>query len=260
MSGLSESDWNELSAAIDGDGAAEPSPAEPAAPEVQAQTVSEQTAPDASEATVAVEPEAEPEPDPRIAELAAREAALAERERAEAQQKAEAAARYAAWQEQEAEKQSNAHYRQLVEESGQEVADQYLAIKRFDVQRRRDAEQRADGSERGLTATAIAAEYVLGQERFQQIMELAGHLLTYGDADAMQNALRQERQRIDQDSAEKAELQRTITELRAHIAAKERPAAADAVDRGAAGPGSGTRLEDAPDFDTFFSQLVQGAA
>ena len=259
MSGLSESDWNELSAAIDGDGAAEPSPAEPAAPEVQAQTVSEQTAPDASEADVAAEPDAE-EPDPRIAELAAREAALAERERAEAQQKAEAAARYAAWQEQEAEKQSNAHYRQLVEESGQEVADQYLAIKRFDVQRRRDAEQRADGSERGLTATAIAAEYVLGQEKFQQIMDLAGHLLTYGDATAMQNALAQERQRIDQDSAEKAAMQKTIMELRAQIEARERPAAADAVDRGAAGPGSGTRLEDAPDFDTFFSQLVQGAA
>ena len=259
MTGLSESDWNELSAAIDGDGAAEPSPAEPAAPEVQAQTVSEQTAPDASEADVAAEPDAE-EPDPRIAELAAREAALAERERAEAQQKAEAAARYAAWQEQEAEKQSNAHYRQLVEESGQEVADQYLAIKRFDVQRRRDAEQRADGSERGLTATAIAAEYVLGQEKFQQIMDLAGHLLTYGDATAMQNALAQERQRIDQDSAEKAAMQKTIMELRAQIEARERPAAADAVDRGAAGPGSGTRLEDAPDFDTFFSQLVQGAA
>ena len=208
---------------------------------------------------MAAEPDAE-EPDPRIAELAAREAALAERERAEAQQKAEAAARYAAWQEQEAEKQSNAHYRQLVEESGQEVADQYLAIKRFDVQRRRDAEQRADGSERGLTATAIAAEYVLGQEKFQQIMDLAGHLLTYGDATAMQNALAQERQRIDQDSAEKAAMQKTIMELRAQIEARERPAAADAVDRGAAGPGSGTRLEDAPDFDTFFSQLVQGAA
>ena len=259
MSGLSDSAWDELAAAIDGDVVAEPSPAEPAAPEAQAQTVSEQPAPDVSEAAVAAEPDAE-EPDPRIAELAAREAALAERERAEAQQKAEAAARYAAWQEQEAEKQSNAHYRQLVEESGQEVADQYLAIKRFDVQRRRDAEQRADGSERGLTATAIAAEYVLGAEKFQQIMELAGHLLTYGDADAMQNALRQERQRIDQDSAEKAAMQKTIMELRAQIEAKGRPAEADAVDRGAAGPGSGTRLEDAPDFDTFFSQLIQGAA
>ena len=259
MSALSETAWEELAAAIDGDVVAEPSPAEPAAPEAHAQTVSEQPAPDESEADVAAEPDAE-EPDPRIAELAAREAALAERERAEAQQKAEAAARYAAWQEQEAEKQSNAHYRQLVEESGQEVADQYLAIKRFDVQRRRDAEQRADGSERGLTATAIAAEYVLGAEKFQQIMDLAGHLLTYGDATAMQNALAQERQRIDRDSAEKAAMQRTIMELRAQIEAKGRPAEADAVDRGAAGPGSGTRLEDAPDFDTFFSQLVQGAA
>ena len=259
MSALSETAWEELAAAIDGDVVAEPSPAEPAAPEAHAQTVSEQPAPDESEADVAAEPDAE-EPDPRIAELAAREAALAERERAEAQQKAEAAARYAAWQEQEAEKQSNAHYRQLVEESGQEVADQYLAIKRFDVQRRRDAEQRADGSERGLTATAIAAEYVLGAEKFQQIMDLAGHLLTYGDATAMQNALAQERQRIDRDSAEKAALQKTIMELRAQIEAKGRPAEADAVDRGAAGPGSGTRLEDAPDFDTFFSQLVQGAA
>ena len=259
MSALSETAWEELAAAIDGDVVAEPSPAEPAAPEVQAQTVSEQTAPDESEAAVAAEPVVE-EADPRSVELEAREAALAERERAEAQQKAEAAARYAAWQEQEAEKQSNAHYRQLVEESGQEVADQYLAIKRFDVQRRRDAEQRADGSERGLTATAIAAEYVLGAEKFQQIMDLAGHLLTYGDATAMQNALAQERQRIDRDSAEKAALQKTIMELRAQIEARERPAAADAVDRGAAGPGSGTRLEDAPDFDTFFSQLVQGAA
>ena len=259
MSGLSDSAWDELAAAIDGDVVAEPSPAEPAAPEADAQTATDQTAPDVSEADVAAEPVVEGA-DPRSVELDAREAALAERERAEAQQKAEAAARYAAWQEQEAEKQSSAHYRQLVEESGQEVADQYLAIKRFDVQRRRDAEQRADGSERGLTATAIAAEYVLGQEKFQQIMDLAGHLLTYGDATAMQNALAQERQRIDRESAEKAALQKTIMELRAQIEAKGRPAEADAVDRGAAGPGSGTRLEDAPDFDTFFSQLIQGAA
>ena len=259
MSGLSDSAWDELAAAIDGDVVAEPSPAEPAAPEADAQTATDQTAPDVSEADVAAEPVVEGA-DPRSVELDAREAALAERERAEAQQKAEAAARYAAWQEQQAEKRSNEHYQQLADEYGKEVADQYLEIKRFDVQRRREAEQRADGSERGLTATAIAAEYVLGQEKFQQIMELAGHLLTYGDADAMQNALRQERQRIDRDSAEKAALQKTIMELRAQIEAKGRPAEADAVDRGAAGPGSGTRLEDAPDFDTFFSQLIQGAA
>jgi len=86
-------------------------------------------------------------------------------------------------------------------------------------------------------------------------MELAGHLLTYGDADAMQNALRQERQRIDQDSAEKAAMQKTIMELRAQIEARERPAAADAVDRGAAGPGTGNRPEDATDFNTFFERL-----
>jgi hypothetical protein len=259
MAGLSDTDWESLVAVIDGEPAAEPSPAEPEAPQAQAQTDTEEPAPDASDADVAAEPAVE-EPDPRQAELDAREAALAERERAEAQQKAEAAARYAAWQEQQAEKRSNEHYQQLADEYGKEVADQYLEIKRFDVQRRREAEQRADGSERGLTATAIAAEYVLGQERFQQIMELAGHLLTYGDADAMQNALRQERQRIDQDSAEKAAMQKTIMELRAQIEARERPAAADAVDRGAAGPGTGARLQDATDFNDFFELLTQGAA
>lgn len=255
MSGLSDSDWGELAAAIDGDGAAEPSPAEPEAPEAQAQTVSEQTTPDVSEAIAVAEPVVE-EPDARAAELEAREAALAEREQAQAAQQREAQARYAAWQEQQAEKQSNAYYQQLVEENGQEVANQYLAMRQGVMQQRRDAEQRAYGAERGLVAAMIAMEQVMGVEQRQNILELTEHLLNYPDADAMQQAISQERRRIEHDSAEKAAMQQTIMELRARIEANERPAAADAVDRGAAGSGSGTRLEDAPDFDTFFSQLI----
>ena len=104
---------------------------------------------------MAVEPVVE-EPDPRIVDLDAREAALAERERVEAQKQREAQARYAAWQEQEAEKKSNAYYQQLVEESGQEVANQYLTLRQGVMQQRRDAEARANGAEHGLTATMIA--------------------------------------------------------------------------------------------------------
>lgn len=254
MSGLSDSDWEEFAAVIDGEPAAEPSPAEPETPQTQAQTATEQTAPDGPDAIGAAEPAVE-EPDPRIAEIEAREAALAERERVEALQRQEAQARYQAWQEAEAEKRSNAYYQQLVEENGQEVANQYLAMRQGVVQQRRDAEARANGAELGLTAAMIALEQVVGPEQVQQVLELTGHLVTYQSADQMQSVLMQERQRIERDSAEKQAMQRTIMELRARVEAQERPAAADAVDRGAAGPGTGNRPEDASDFNTFFERL-----
>lgn len=254
MAGLSDTAWDELAAAIDGDEVAEPSPAEPDAPEAQAQTETEQTAPDGLDAATAAEPVAEPEPDARAAELAAREAALAERERAEAQARAEAAARYQAWQEQEAEKKSNAYYQEL-EQVDPDLAKGYLGLRQGVMQQRRDAEARANGAEHGLTAAMIALEQVVGPEQFQQVLELTGHLVSYPSADQMQSALTQERQRIDRDSAEKAALQKTIMELRARVDAQERPAAADAVDRGAAGPGTGNRPEDATDFNTFFERL-----
>ena len=259
MSGLSDTAWDELIAVIDGEPAAEPSPAEPEAPEAQAQTVTEQTAPDGDDADVAAEPVAEEEPDAKAADLAAREAALAERERAEAEKQREAQARYLAWQEQEAEKKSNAYFQEL-EQVDPDLAKQYLGFRQGVMQQRREAEARANGAEHGLTAAMIALEQVVGPEQFQQVLELTGHLVSYPSADQMQSALMQERQRIDKDSAEKAALQNTIRELRARVEAQERPAAADAVDRGAAGPGTGTRLEDAPDFDTFFEQLIQEAA
>ncbi len=258
MSGLSDSDWGELSAAIEGDGAAEPSPVEPEAPEAQAQTVAEQTTPDGFIADAVAEPVIE-EPDARAAELEAREAALAERERAEAFQRQEAQAKYLAWQEQEAEKKANAYYQEL-EQVDPDLAKQYLGLRQGVMQQRREAEQRAFGAEHGLTATMIALEQVIGPEQFNQVLELTGHLVTYQSADQMQNALMQEKRRVTEQSAKEAAMQKTIMELRARIDAQERPLAADAVDRGAAGPGSGTRLEDAPDFDTFFAQLVQGAA
>lgn len=259
MSELSDTAWETLTAAIDGEPAAEPSPAEPDAPEADAQTVTDQTAPDGVEEPAAVEPDADPEPDAKAAELAAREAALAERERAEAQAKAEAQARYLAWQEQEAEKKSNAYYQEL-EQVDPDLAKQYLGFRQGVLQQRREAEARANGAEHGLTAAMIALEQVVGPEQFQQVLELTGHLVSYQSADQMQNALMQEKRRAAEQSAEKAALQNTIRELRAQIEAKNRPAEADAVDRGAAGPGSGTRLQDAPDFGTFFEQLIQGAA
>ena len=254
MSGLSDTDWDSFAAVIDGEPVAEPSPAEPEAPQTQAQTDTEQTAPDGEDAGAAVEPEAEPEPDARAAELAARDAALAERERAEAEKQREAQARYAAWQEQEAEKKSNAYYQEL-EQVDPDLAKQYLGFRQGVMQQRRDAEARANGAEHGLTAAMIALEQVVGPEQFQQVLELTGHLVSYPSADQMQSALTQERQRIDKDSAEKAALQKTIMELRARVEAQERPAAADAVDRGAAGPGTGNRPEDATDFNTFFERL-----
>ena len=253
MSGLSDSAWDELAAVIDGEPAAEPSPAEPETPEALVQTDAEQTAPDGQDAPAVAEPVVE-DADPRLAEIEAREAALAERERAEAQQRAEAQARYAAWQEQEAEKRSNAYYQEL-EQVDPELAKQYLGFRQGIVQQRREAETRANAAELGLTAAMIALEQVIGEEQRQQVLDLTSHLVTYGSADQMQAALMQERQRVQRDSAEKAALQKTIQELRARIDAQERPAAADAVDRGAAGPGTGQRPEDASDFNTFFERL-----
>ena len=253
MAGLSDTAWDELTAAIDGEYAAEPSPAEPNAPAADVQTESEQPISDASADDADAEPEAE-ELDARAADLAAREAALAERERIAAVQQAQAQARYLAWQEQEAEKRSNAYYQEL-EQVDPDLAKQYLGFRQGVMQQRRDAEQRANGAEHGLTAAMIALEQVVGPEQFQQVLELTGHLVTYQSADQMQNAIAQERQRINRESAEKAALQQTIRELRAQIEAQGRPEAADAVDRGAAGPAPGNRPEDAADFNEFFERL-----
>lgn len=261
MSGLSDSAWEELAAAIDGPEVAEPSPAEAVAPEALVQTEPESTAPDVIEdvptEAVATEPVVtEPEPDPRLAEIEARERAVADAEAREAAKQRELAARWQQWQEQEAEKKSTAYYQQLVEENGQEVADQYMQMRQGVLQQRRDAESRASGAERGLTAAMIALEQVVSPEQFQQVLSLTENLVTLPDANQMQSAIQQERQRTQSANAEKTALEQTIRELRSQLDATSRPVNADAVGGGAGGPGHGARIEDAPDFDTFFGQLT----
>lgn len=257
MSGLSDSAWEELAAEIDGPAAAEPLPAEPDSPEALAQTAPDASAPDVTEDAPA-EQAAEPaESDPRIAELEAREAAIAQREQDEAEKQRVLAAQWLAWQEQEAEKRSNAYYQKLVEENGEDVANEFMGLQRTNLQMRREAENRAFGAEHGLTAAMIALEQVVTPEQFQQILGLTENLVTYPDATQMQAAIQQERQRTQTASAELRALQETVRELRSRLDAQERPRAADAVDGGQGGPGSGTSLADEPDFDTFFGRLTQ---
>lgn len=256
MSGLSDSAWEELSAAIDGDGAAEPSPVEPEAPEALVQTEPEPTAPDViedapTEEVSAAQPD---EPDPRLAELEAREAAIAEREARDAAARAQLLAQMQAAQEMEAEKRSNAYYQEL-EQLDPDLAKTYLGMRQGILQQRREAEQQRVAAERGLTAAMVAAEAVLGAEQFQNLLSLTENLVTYEDAQQMQWAIQQERQRLQSADAEKQALEKTIKELRSQLEAKERPVLADAVDGGSTGPGHGARLEDAPDFDTFFDQF-----
>ena len=260
MAGLSDSAWEALAAEIDGPAVAEPSPAEPASPEALVQTDASATAPE--ESGVATEPVAEAPatqtetPDPRLADLEAREAALAERERAEAQRQREIAAKWQAFQEQEANKQAAAYYQELVDEAGQETADKFKEFRQGIVTQRRQAEARAEGAERGLVAAMIALENEVDPATFQRILDVTGELVNYADAEQMQSAIQQRKQQQAAQSAELTAAMETIKELRARLDAQERPANADAVDRGMAGPGSGTKIEDAPDFDTFFGQLT----
>ena len=256
MSGLSDSAWEALAAEIEG-GAAEPSPAETESPEALVQTEPDPTAPDVAgeDTPVADVVAAEPEPDPRLADIEAREAALAQAEAERIEREQRLAAQWALWQEQEAEKQSNAYYQELAQ-LDPELAKNYLGLRQGIMQQRREAEQRAAGAERGLTAAMIALEQVVTPEQFQQVLAMTEQLVTLPDANQMQAAIQQERQRMQAAEAEKRALEQTIRELRSQLEAKARPELADAVDRGANGAALGTRLEDAPDFDTFFGQLT----
>jgi hypothetical protein len=259
MQGLSDSAFEELSAEIFGEEAAEPSPVEPESPEANVQTVPETATPDVAEEPVTAEAEPVAEVDPRQAEIERREQALAEREAQEQQRQQQLAAQWQQFQEQEAEKQSNAYYQEL-EAVDPDLAKNYLGLRQSIQQKRREAEQRAYGAEQGLTAAMIALEATVSPEVFQQVLQVTEHLAGYPDANQMQAVIAQERQRATAESAEKQALEATIKELRSRLDAQERPALADAVDRGSSGPGAGTRLEDAPDFDTFFEQFSQTLA
>jgi hypothetical protein len=260
MSGLSDTAFEEILAETYGDVAAEPSPVEPESPEANVQTESETATPDeATEPLAASEEAPVAEVDPRQAEIERREQALIEREAQESQRQLAIAAQWQQFQEKKAEEQSIAYAKELAEVDPA-LAQTYVAIKQSDSQKRRDAEQRAYGAEQGLTAAMIALETSVSPEVFSQVLQLTEHLAGYPDANQMQAAIAQERQRATAQSEKEAVLEATIKELRLKLDAQDRPVLADAVDRGSSGPGSGTRLEDAPDFDTFFEQFSQTLA
>ena len=123
---------------------------------------------------------------------------------------------------------------------------------------RRQAEQRANGAEHGLTAAMVALEHI-NPEVFQQVLEATERLVGYPDATQMQAALAQEREQATKQNAEIAKLTQMVRELRSQVEAKSRPEIADAVDRGQAGPATGLRPQDAPDFDGFFERLIASA-
>lgn len=256
MTGLSDSDFDDLTADLFGEPAAEPSPAEPESPAAISQTEPEVTASDIQEPEPdPVGAEAEAEPDPRLAEIERREAELLQREVALTEQRNRAFAQLEAMRERQIEQAASEYYQQLTDEYGPEVAEQYKALRTTDLQRRQQAEQRAIGAEHGLTAAMIALEYT-NPEVFQQVLEVTSHLVQYSDANQMQQALQQERDRQVSSNAEIQALQDEIRTLRMRVEAQDRPVLADAVDRGHAGAAIGKRLEDAPDFDTFFELLT----
>ncbi len=260
MSGLSDTAFEEILAETYGEEAAEPSPVEPESPESSVQTEPESATPDvAVEEALTAEAEPVAEVDPRQAEIERREAALVEREAQEAQRQLAIAAQWQQFQEQQAEQRSSAYAQELAEVDPA-LAQTYVAIKQSESQKRRDAESRAFGAEQGLTAAMIALEATVSPEVFSQVLQVTEHLAGYPDANQMQAAIAQERQRATAQTEKEAILEKTIKELRSRLDAQDRPVLADAVDRGASGPGTGTRLEDAPDFDTFFEQLSETLA
>ena len=252
MSGLSDSVFEELTAEIFGDPAAEPSPVESESPEADAQIEPETTTPDPT----TEEPTAD-EPDPyaeREAALARREQEIAEREQAQTEKRNAVISQWEAWQDQQAEQKASAYYQQLTDDFGPEIADQYKALRTTDLQRRQQAEQRANGAEHGLTAAMIALEHI-NPEVFQQVLAATEQLVQYPDAQQMQAAILAEQEQATQQNAEIVELKNVVRELRSKIEAQGRPGFADAVDRGQAGPAAGLRPEDAPDMDGFFERL-----
>ena len=256
MTGLSDSAFEELTAEIFGEPDAEPSPSESDSPEAIVQTEPEPTAPESQESAPDSPLDRERELDARERALAEREAELFEQGQRQVEQRNRVMAEWQSWQDRQAEQRASEYYQQLSDEYGPEVANQYQALRTTDLQRRQQAEQRAYGAEHGLTAAMIAMESVVAPEEFQRVLELTGVLVGQQDANQMQMAIQQERDRQAASNAEVQALQNEIRTLRMRVEAQNRPAAADAVDRGQAGSGVGTRLEDAPDFDALFSQLT----
>lgn len=257
MSGLSDSVFEELTAEIFGEPAAEPSPVEPESPEANAQIDPETTTSDTTDEILSTEPEPEPEPDPtesRLAELEQREQELTRREQEQTEQRNRVIAQWQAWQDQQAEQRAEAYYQQLADEHGQEIADQYKTLRTTDLQRRKEAEQRANGAEHGLTAAMIALEHT-DPEVFQRVLAMTERLVQYPDPVQMQQAILSEQEQANQQNAKIVELEQVVRELRSKIEAQARPAAADVVDGAPAGPATGLRPEDAPDFDGFFERL-----
>lgn len=259
MSELPDSVFEELTAGLFEDPVAEPSPAEPEPPEANA------IEPDVPPSDPSVEAEptepvaAEPDPiDERLAAIEERERLIAQREQEQTEQRNKVIAQWQAWQEQQAEQKASAYYQQLTDEYGPEVAEQYKTLRTTDLQMRRQAEQRATGAEHGLTAAMVALEHI-NPEVFQQVLEATERLVGYPDATQMQAALAQEREQATKQNAEIAKLTQMVRELRSQVEAKSRPEIADAVDRGQAGPATGLRPQDAPDFDGFFERLIASA-
>ena len=256
MTGLSDTDFDDLTADLFGEPAAEPSPAEPESPAAISQTEPEVTASDIQEPEPdPVVAEAEAEPDPRLAEIERREAELLQREVALTEQRNRAFAQLEAMRERQIEQAASAYYQQLTDEHGPEVAEQYKALRTTDLQRRQQAEQRANGAEHGLTAAMIAVESLMSPEQFQQVLALTSNLVGYQDANQMQQALQQERDRQVSSNAEIQALQDEMRTLRMRLEAKDRDELADAVDRGTAAPAIGLRAEDATDMETFYERL-----
>lgn len=259
MSELPDSVFEELTAGLFEDPVAEPSPAEPEPPEANA------IEPDVPPSDPSVEAEptepvaAEPDPiDERLAAIEERERLIAQREQEQTEQRNKVIAQWQAWQEQQAEQKASAYYQQLTDEYGPEVAEQYKTLRTTDLQMRRQAEQRANGAEHGLTAAMVALEHI-NPEVYEQVLAATERLVEFPDANQMHAALAQEREQATKQNAEIAKLTQMVRELRSQVEAKSRPEIADAVDRGQAGPATGLRPQDAPDFDGFFERLIANA-
>lgn len=270
-------DWASLEAETFGTEASEPaSPASEPELSLQSETSTptdthEETASETLEAA-AVDPDAptdaeavDPVTHERITEL---EQKLAEFEAEKKRFAAEAEAKVRAYQEQQrvmAEQadaeEAAAFVQQLRDQGDAELAEAYEQRRNWLVQTRQEALVTADAHLKGLEALTMVLEDHLTEDQIKAIVQDAYQIAPM-PTNQKQQWLASRRQSQVQATERELTLMRQVQELQNRLGAETRPIAADVVEGGRSGGGTGLaqRLEEATDFgqfaDTFFGSAA----
>lgn len=271
---MDDQTWESIAAELDAqDGtSAQPSPAE-ASPETLGlqETAS---SPDANESEVLVaetpqvaETETVPvsdvetlrvELERKQQDIAAREAEWQQRVQAAEQMLRQAEAEKFRKLEQEDAERAEQFYNDL-QATDPEWAEQFQERRNYLAWDRERARREAAGSYSALEALTLAVEYN-APDLMQRIIADASELTQYPQLEQKQKLLGARKQATASESAKVQQLERELQEMRNRLEAMNRPAAADIVEGGRSGSGSGNwqqRWDNATGFDEAFSVLEE---